>query len=121
MTATEKNAVVGYSGGWNARPTAPPTSPANAPNSTSTCWLRMPRRSAAAPMCRMCRPTPKMRSMGRAPARHGVADVLQRLEQILRSCHARVVFDQRLFMGQADRDFVNARSPAQGLFDRAGA
>src|SRR5206468_12256031 len=44
-----------------------------------------------------------------------------RLQQFLRSRHARVVLDQRLFMSQADCDLLNPGKPAQRFFNSAGA
>jgi len=50
-----------------------------------------------------------------------VADIAERLEQRLRPRDAGVVFDERLLMGQAHGDLVDARQPAQCLFNRASA
>lgn len=56
-TATAKKSAIGKSGRKN--PSAPPIRPANAPNSRSTCWLKMPRRSDGMAIRRMYPPGPK--------------------------------------------------------------
>lgn len=53
--------------------------------------------------------------------RDRVADIFERLQQVLGARDARVVFDQRLFVRQAHRDFVHTRLPAQRLLNSAGA
>lgn len=49
------------------------------------------------------------------------SDISKRLQEDRRSCHARIIFDQRLLMRQAHRDLVDPGQAPQGLLDGASA
>ncbi len=50
-----------------------------------------------------------------------VADIPQRLQELLRASNGRIVFNERLLMREAHGDPVDSRHPAERFFDGAGA
>ena len=52
---------------------------------------------------------------------HGVTDILEGLQHFLGMGDRRIIFDQRLLVGEADGDLVDAGKPTQRFFDRSGA
>src|SRR6266849_6138989 len=49
-----------------------------------------------------------------------VADILQGLEECLRSRDLWIIFDERLLMRETHRDLIDARHASQRLFDGPG-